>query len=311
MRNLVTGGAGFIGSHIIEKILISGEEVICLDNLSTGNLRNLYKWEKYSNFQFIKADVENYIDLTVNKIWHLACPGSPVYYQVNPIKTTTTIFLGTLNMLELAKKNNAKLLIASSSEIYGNPLEHPQKELYFGNVNPIGERSCYEEGKRIAESLCKNYFERYELDVKIARIFNSYGHKMKINDGRVISNFIIQSLKNEPITIYGDGLQTRSFCFIDDLVEGLFSFMQTSFNNPINLGNNKEINILKLAEIIKEKCLSESKIIYLPQRKDEPLKRKPDLSLSKKVLNWYPKVNIDYGLEKTINYFKEVYDNKN
>ncbi len=311
MKNLVTGGAGFIGSHIIEKILLSGEEVICIDNLSTGSLRNLNKWINNAKFTFIKADIETHIDLKVNKIWHFACPGSPVFYQENPIKTTKTLFLGTFNMLELAKKHKAKILVASSSEIYGNPLEHPQKEEYLGNVNPIGERSCYEEGKRISESLCFNYLNKYDVDIKIARIFNSYGQQMQPNDGRVISNFILQSLNNNNITIYGDGLQTRSFCFIDDLVDSLFKFMETNFHNPLNLGNNKEINILRLAKLIKKKCLSESKIIHLPQRKDEPLRRKPDLSLSKKVLNWSPKVNIDYGLEKTINYFMESHVNKN
>ena len=307
MKNLITGGAGFIGSHIIEKVLLSGEEVICLDNLSTGDLRNLKKWQNNSKLKFIKTDIENFIDLEVDKIWHLACPGSPAFYQEDPIKTTKTIFSGTVNVLELSKRYKAKLLIASSSEIYGNPKEHPQKEEYFGNVNPIGKRSCYEEGKRIAESLCIDYSNKYNLDIKIARIFNCYGKNMKLNDGRVIYNFILQSLKNEPITIYGDGLQTRSFCFIDDLIDGLFRFMNTTFHQPINLGNKEEITILELAELIKAKCSSESKIIHLPTREDEPLKRRPDIALSKKVLNWHPKVNIEDGLEKTINYLKEIH----
>lgn len=307
MKNLITGGAGFIGSHIIEKILNSGEEVICIDNLSTGNLNNLSKWINHPKFTFLKFDIENYIDLEVNNIWHLACPASPTYYQANPIQTTRTIFLGILNILELSKKYNSKILFASTSEIYGNPKEHPQKENYFGNVNPIGKRSCYEEGKRLSESLCMDYFKKFNLDIKIARIFNSYGQKMKVNDGRVISNFISQSLNNEPIKIYGDGSQTRSFCYINDLVDGLFKLMNSSINKPVNIGNNEEITIYELAEIIKKKCLSKSKITYLPMREDEPLKRKPDLTLAREVLNWQPKVNIDKGLEQTINYFKKIH----
>ena len=304
MRNLVTGGAGFIGSHLIEKLINHGEEVICLDNLHTGRKNNLSKWANNSNFTFIEHDVINPIDIKIDKIWHLACPASPFHYQEDPIKTSRTNFLGTYNCLELALKNKARILFTSTSEIYGDPEIHPQTEDYRGNVNPIGIRSCYDEGKRIGETLCFDYQRRYGLDIKVARIFNTYGPKMLIEDGRVVTNFIVQALNNKPLTIYGEGLQTRSFCFVDDLVLGLYYLMQSNHHGPMNLGNTEEFTIIKLADLIKNKINPNRELEYKPLPQDDPTQRKPNLDLAKKVLNWHPKIKINEGLDATIEYFK-------
>ncbi len=305
MKNLVTGGLGFLGSHLIDRLMESGERVICLDNSYTGREENLNKWWNNSSFEFLRHDVVEPIKLEVDKIWHLACPASPVHYQNNPIKTAKTSFLGTLNMLGLAKRVKAKILIASTSEIYGDPKVHPQPEDYTGSVNTIGIRSCYDEGKRIAETLCYDYERIHKVQVRVARIFNTYGPRMSIQDGRVVSNFIVQALENRPITIYGDGQQTRSFCFVDDLINGLLKLMACDYTKPINLGNPTEFTILELANLIKEKIESNSDIIFKPLPEDDPLQRRPIIKLAKKELNWEPLINISKGLDLTIDYFKE------
>ena len=306
MRNLVTGGAGFLGSHLIDRLLNFSEEVICLDNYFTGRKKNIEKWLGNKNFELIRHDVINPIQLEVDRIWHLACPASPVHYQSNPIKTSKTSFLGTYNMLGLARRVNARILLASTSEVYGDPEIHPQPEEYKGSVNPIGIRSCYDEGKRIAESLCFDYQRMHKTEIRVARIFNTYGPRMIPNDGRVVSNFIVQALTNQPITIYGDGSQTRSFCYVDDLVNGLISLMNSTESGPINIGNPNEFTIKKLAEIILKKINSNSKIIYLTLPKDDPLQRKPVIKKALDQLNWHPKIDLNEGLNKTINYFKEI-----
>ena len=306
MRNLVTGGAGFLGSHLIDRLLNVSEEVICLDNYFTGRKKNIEKWLGNKNFELIRHDVINPINLEVDRIWHLACPASPVHYQSNPIKTSKTSFLGTYNMLGLARRVNARILLASTSEVYGDPEIHPQPEEYKGSVNPIGIRSCYDEGKRIAESLCFDYQRMHQTEIRVARIFNTYGPRMIPNDGRVVSNFIVQALTNQPITIYGDGSQTRSFCYVDDLVNGLISLMNSSEIGPMNIGNPIEFTIKELAEIILKKINSNSKIIYLPLPQDDPLQRKPIIDKAKDKLDWIPQVNLEVGLENTINYFKTV-----
>ncbi len=305
MKNLVTGGSGFLGSHLIDKLIESGEKVICLDNSYTGRDENLNKWWNNSRFEFLRHDVVEPIKLEVDKIWHLACPASPVHYQNDPIKTAKTSFLGTLNMLGLAKRVKAKILLASTSEIYGDPKVHPQPEDYTGSVNTIGIRSCYDEGKRIAETLCYDYERIHKVQVRVARIFNTYGPRMSILDGRVVSNFIVQALENRPITIYGDGKQTRSFCFVDDLIDGLLKLMACNYTKPINLGNPTEFTILELANLIKEKIQSNSDIIFKPLPEDDPLQRRPIIKLAKKELNWVPLINISKGLDLTIDYFKE------
>ena len=306
MRNLVTGGAGFLGSHLIDRLLNVSEEVICLDNYFTGRKKNIEKWLGNRNFELIRHDVINPIQLEVDRIWHLACPASPVHYQSNPIKTSKTSFLGTYNMLGLARRVNARILLASTSEVYGDPEIHPQPEEYKGSVNPVGIRSCYDEGKRIAESLCFDYQRMHQTEIRVARIFNTYGPRMIPNDGRVVSNFIVQALTDQPITIYGDGSQTRSFCYVDDLVNGLISLMNSSEIGPINIGNPREFTIKELAEIILKKINSNSKIIYLPLPQDDPLQRKPIIDKAKDKLDWIPQVNLEAGLENTINYFKKV-----
>lgn len=304
-RILVTGGAGFIGSHLCKKLVNEGNYVICLDNLFTGSLENIKCLMDNPNFKFVEEDIESEIDFDVNQIYNLACPASPPHYQFNPVKTVRTSVVGIANMLDLAKKYNASILQASTSEVYGDPLEHPQKETYWGNVNPIGIRSCYDEGKRCAETLMMDYHRQFGADIKIIRIFNTYGPNMHPNDGRVISNFIVQALKGEDITIYGDGSQTRSFCYISDLIEGIVKMMDTqNFIGPVNLGNPNERTILNLAELIIKKVGSNSKIVYKPLPKDDPIKRKPDISLANEKLNWTPLVNIDTGLDLTIEYFK-------
>ena len=306
MRNLITGGAGFIGSHLIKKLLNNGEEVICLDNYFTGSKSNLKEFFGKSNFELIRHDVTEPILVEVDKIWHLACPASPIHYQFNPIKTAKTSFLGTYNMLGLAKRVGAKFLLASTSEVYGDPEIHPQPESYRGNVNPIGIRSCYDEGKRIAETLSFDYKRTHNLEIRVARIFNTYGPRMLPNDGRVVSNLIMQGLKNESMTLYGDGMQTRSFCFVDDLINGLIKLMNAETIGPINLGNPNEITILELAKIISHKLGIKENFIFKELPLDDPLKRKPIIKEAKDKLNWHPLVNLDKGIESTIDYFKTI-----
>ena len=303
-RNLITGGCGFLGSHLAKRLLEKGEEVISLDNFFTGNKKNIQKLYKYPNFELIRHDVTEPIKIEVDKIWHLACPASPIHYQHNPIKTTKTIFMGTYNMLGLAKRVGAKFLLASTSEIYGDPEVHPQKEDYRGSVNTIGIRSCYEEGKRIAETLCSDYLRMHGVDIRIMRIFNTYGPNMRFDDGRVISNFIVQALRNERITIYGDGSQTRSFCYVDDLINGMILLMDSKFQKPINLGNQKEFSILEIANIIKDLINPELEFYYKKLPQDDPKQRRPSIKLAKEILNWEPKVELRDGLIKSIKWFK-------
>ena len=304
---LITGGAGFIGSNLCEKLLQDeNNTIICLDNFYTGKKTNIEKFFQKSNFEFIEYDIVNKIDLKVDEIYNLACPASPLHYQFDPIKTFKTSVLGVLNLIELAKNNNAKILQASTSEIYGNPLIHPQKETYFGNVNPIGIRSCYDEGKRAAETILSDYRRKENLKTKIVRIFNTFGKNMAIDDGRVVSNFIVQALKNEDITIYGDGSQTRSFCYVDDLVEGLIKMMNSDCCGPINLGNPDEYTVLQLADKIIKLTNSKSKLSFKNLPQDDPIKRKPDISLAKEKLNWKPEILLNDGLIKTIQYFKKI-----
>lgn len=308
-RILITGGAGFIGSHLSERLLEEGHEVICLDNFFTGSKRNIVHLLDHPYFELVRHDVTMPYFAEVDEIYNLACPASPIHYQYNPIKTVKTSVMGAINMLGLAKRVKAKILQASTSEVYGDPQVHPQPESYWGHVNPIGKRACYDEGKRAAETLFVNYHEQNGVKIKIARIFNTYGPKMMPDDGRVVSNFIIQALRNEPITIYGDGSQTRSFQYISDLVEGLVRLMNTGddFTGPVNLGNPGEFTILELAEkvlgLIPE---SRSKIIHKPLPEDDPRQRQPDISLAKKVLAWEPKVPLEEGLRHTIEYFRKT-----
>lgn len=305
---LITGGAGFVGSHLCERLLKEGNEVYCLDNFFTGQKQNIIHLMKDPFFELIRHDVISPYLIEVDEIYNLACPASPIHYQYNPIKTIKTSVMGAINMLGLAKRVNAKILQASTSEVYGNPLIHPQPESYWGNVNPIGERSCYDEGKRSAETLFKDYHNQNNVKIKIVRIFNTYGPRMHPNDGRVVSNFIVQALQNKDITVYGEGLQTRSFQYIDDLVEGMTKTMNTpdSFTGPVNIGNPHEFTILELAEKVISLTGSKSKIIYKPMPSDDPMMRKPDISLAKKELGWSPTINLDEGLEKTISFFKTI-----
>ena len=305
MKNLITGGAGFVGSHLIDRLMQAQENVICVDNFVTGSKKNIENWLNHPKFELINHDVVNPIDLNVDRIWHLACPASPIHYQKNPIKTAKTSFLGTYNMLGIAKKCKARFLLASTSEIYGDPEVHPQSEFYNGNVNPNGIRSCYDEGKRIAESLTCDYMREHNTDVRIARIFNTYGPRMMANDGRVVSNFICQALNNESLTIYGKGIQTRSFCYVDDLVEGLIKLMNCSYRGPVNLGNPEEYTILDLSKIIRDKINKNIQIINKELPQDDPKKRNPNIDLAKEKLHWQPTINLDDGLNKTINYFKD------
>ena len=307
MRVLVTGGAGFIGSHLCKFLLEKGEEVLCLDNFYTGRKENIKNLFDFYNFELIRHDIVEPILLETDAIFHLACPASPVHYQYNPVKTTKTSVMGTINMLGLAKRVKAKMLLASTSEVYGDPTEHPQKESYWGNVNPIGPRSCYDEGKRVAETLMMDYHRQNKVDIKIVRIFNTYGPNMLKNDGRVVSNFIVQALSGEPITIYGNGSQTRSFCYVDDLVKGLYLMMQSiNFTGPVNLGNPNEFTIKELAEKVLELTGSKSEIIYKELPPDDPTQRKPDIGLAREKLNWEPEIQLKEGLVKTINYFNKI-----
>ncbi len=305
--NLVTGGAGFIGSHLCEALLERGEEVICLDNFFTGRKANIHHLLENPRFELIRHDITHPIYLEVDRIFNLACPASPLHYQVNPVKTIKTNVLGALNVLGMAKRVKARVLQASTSEVYGDPTVHPQPETYWGNVNPIGPRSCYDEGKRVAEALFFDYHRQNGVDIRVVRIFNTYGPRMVVNDGRVVSNFIVQALRNEPITVYGDGSQTRSFCYISDLIDGLLKFMDCEgFIGPVNLGNPAEYTILELALMIKELTNSKSEIVFKPLPKDDPSRRQPDISLAKDKLNWEPKVSIKEGLLKTIEYFEKI-----
>jgi len=303
---LVTGGAGFIGSHLCERLLTDNHKVICLDNLFTGSLDNIEVLKSNINFEFVNHDITKpYFRESIDEIYNLACPASPIHYQSNSIKTVKTCTIGVINMLGLAKKNNAKILQASTSEVYGDPDVHPQKEDYNGNVNTIGLRSCYDEGKRCAETLFMDYKREHNLNIRIVRIFNTYGPNMTKNDGRVVSNFILQALQNDNITIYGDGSQTRSFQFIDDLVEGLIKMMNSDSVGPINLGNPIELSMTDLAYKVIKLTNSLSDIIYKKLPKDDPKKRRPDISLAKSTLDWSPVIDLETGLKKTINYFKQ------
>lgn len=305
---LVTGGAGFVGSHLCERLLNEGHEVYCLDNFFTGQKQNIIHLMDKPYFELIRHDVISPYLIEVDEIYNLACPASPIHYQYNPIKTMKTSVMGAINMLGLAKRVNAKILQASTSEVYGNPLIHPQPEKYWGNVNPIGERSCYDEGKRAAETLFSDYHKQNNVKIKIVRIFNTYGPRMHPNDGRVVSNFIVQALKNQDITVYGEGQQTRSFQYIDDLVDGLIKMMASpdSITGPINIGNPHEFTILELAQKVIQLTESKSKIVYELLPSDDPMMRKPEISIAKKELNWSPSIHLDEGLEKTIAFFKSV-----
>ena len=309
---LVTGGAGFLGSHLIDKLLKRGDYVVCVDNLYTGSERNIKQHFSNSKFQFINHDITIPLDIVVDEIYNLACPASPVHYQADPIQTFKTCVLGAMNMLDLAKSHNVPIFQASTSEVYGDPLVHPQKETYWGHVNPIGVRSCYDEGKRSAETLFFDYHRQYGLDIRVARIFNTYGPRMDANDGRVVSNFIVKALQGEDLLIYGDGFQTRSFCYVDDLIEGFLRFMEIEQSDPkfkkigpINLGNTNEVTIADLAKKILVKTGSRSLIRKLPKLSDDPSQRKPNLDRAKKYLhNWSPITSLDLGLQNTIDYFK-------
>ncbi|MEG0012005.1 MAG: UDP-glucuronic acid decarboxylase family protein [Muribaculaceae bacterium] len=307
-RILITGGAGFIGSHLCERLLNDGNQVVCLDNFFTGTLKNIEHLMSLPNFELVNHDIVIPFNIDVDEIYNLACPASPISYQHDALSTIKTCILGTLNMLELADKTNAKMLQASTSEVYGDPIIHPQVETYWGNVNPIGIRSCYDEGKRCAETLCMDFHRQHDLQVKIIRIFNTYGPKMLINDGRVVSNFVAQALKNENITIYGDGNQTRSLQYIDDLIEGMICMMNTDkdLTGPINIGNPNEYTINELASLIIKMTNSSSKIIYSALPSDDPKQRNPDISLAKDKLNWEPKIQLNEGLSNVINYFKTI-----
>ena len=307
MRMLVTGGAGFIGSHLCERLLNEGHEVVCLDNFFTGSKRNISHMLDHHDFELIRHDVTEPILLEVDRIFNLACPASPIHYQYNPVKTTKTSVMGMINMLGLAKRVRARILQASTSEVYGDPQVHPQTESYWGNVNTLGIRSCYDEGKRVAETLMMDYHRQNNVDIRIVRIFNTYGPKMAENDGRVVSNFILQALKGEDITVYGQGEQTRSLCFVSDLVEGLVRMMDCpGFTGPVNLGNPTETTILEFARKIVALTGSSSRIVFNPLPADDPKQRQPDITLAKKMLDWEPKVQVDDGLRQTIEYFRSV-----
>lgn len=306
MRILVTGGAGFLGSHLCEKLLKDDNEVICMDNFFTGSEKNIKQYIKNPKFKLIKQDVIEPFDIKVDQIYNMACPASPIHYQYNPIQTCKTCFLGAINCLENAKRYNSKILQASTSEVYGDPKMSPQKEFYWGNVNPIGIRSCYDEGKRVAETLFFNYHTQFAIDIRVVRIFNTYGPRMAYNDGRVVSNFVVQALNNESITIYGDGSQTRSFCYIDDLVDGLIMMMNNDngFIGPVNLGNPVETSVIDLANEVVKLCDSKSKIIFSELPKDDPKRRKPSIEVAENKLGWTPHVTLSQGLIKTIEYFR-------
>jgi len=307
-RILITGGAGFLGSHLCDRLVTKEHDVICLDNFFTGNKKNISHLLGKPNFELIRHDLVQPIFLEVDEIYNLACPASPVHYQCNPVKTVKTCIMGSIHMLGLAKRVKAKILQASTSEIYGNPTVHPQKEDYWGNVNTIGPRSCYDEGKRCAETLFIDYHRQNRVNIRVVRIFNTYGPRMHPNDGRVVSNFIVQALKNKDITVFGDGSQSRSFCYVDDMIEGIIRMMDASddFIGPVNLGNPHEFTILDLAKKIIEMTNSKSNIVYNSLPQDDPLQRKPDISLAKEKLKWQPNVKLEEGLVKTVEYFEKI-----
>jgi len=314
-RILVTGGAGFLGSHLVDRLIKRGDEVLCVDSLFTGNLENVNQHNKNPRFKFLRHDITLPLDVEVDQIYNLACPASPEHYQYDPIHTTKTSVLGAINMLDLAKRLNARIFQASTSEVYGDPLVHPQQESNWGNVNPIGIRSCYDEGKRCAETLFFDFYRQYGVDIRVARIFNTYGPRMQLNDGRVVSNFIIQAIKGDNITLYGDGRQTRSFCYVDDLIEAFLRFMDRprigtdglEVTGPLNLGNNVEYTILELAEKVLKIAESKSTLVFLPLPSDDPMKRNPDISLAKKHLGgWSPEMTLEQGLLKTEEYFRSI-----
>jgi UDP-glucuronate decarboxylase len=308
-RILVTGGAGFLGSHLCERLLREGHEVLCLDNYFTGQRRNIFHLLDNPRMEVIRHDIVNPIFVEVDQIYNLACPASPVHYQFNPVKTTKTSVMGAINMLGLAKRVKAKILQASTSEVYGDPARHPQDEGYWGNVNPIGLRACYDEGKRCAETLFFDYYRQNRVNIRVVRIFNTYGPRMHPDDGRVVSNFIVNALRNDPITIYGDGTQTRSFCFVEDMVEGLFHMMEgpDEFIGPVNLGNPVEHSMLDLAELIILLTKSGSRLEFRPAPPDDPQRRKPDIRLARQKLGWEPTTGIEEGLTRTIRYFRELF----
>lgn len=307
---LVTGGAGFIGSNLCDRLIERGDYVICLDNFFTGNYRNIEHLLDHKRFELIRHDIVDPIKLEVDQVYNMACPASPVHYQYNPVKTLKTSVLGTHNMLGLAKRVNARILQASTSEVYGDPEVHPQPESYRGSVNPIGIRACYDEGKRAAETLCYDYHREFDVDIRVIRIFNTYGPRMAADDGRVVSNFIVQALRGEPITIYGDGSQTRSFCYVDDLIDGFVTFMDKEFDDkftgPLNLGNDGEFTVKELAETVLKLTGSSSKIDYKPLPSDDPTRRRPDLTLARERIGFDPSVKLEDGLKKTIDYFKNT-----
>lgn len=307
-RVLVTGGAGFLGSHLCDRLISQGCEVICVDNFFTSSRSNVSHLLDHKNFELMRHDVTFPLYIEVDEIFNLACPASPIHYQFDPVQTTKTSVHGAINMLGLAKRTKAKMFQASTSEVYGDPKIHPQPETYWGHVNPIGPRSCYDEGKRCAETLCFDYYRQHTLRIKVARIFNTYGPRMHLNDGRVVSNFIVQALRGQPITVYGEGLQTRSFCYVDDLIEGFLRFMASpdDVTGPMNLGNPGEFTILELAEKVIAKTGSKSKIEFRPLPSDDPTQRQPDITQAKSVLGWEPKVKLDEGLDKTIEYFDRL-----
>ena len=306
MRYLVPGGAGFLGSHLCRRLVTTGHDVVCLDNLYTGSKINIVDLMQYENFEFLRHDITVPLSIEIDAIINLACPASPVHYQKFPVQTTRTSVLGAINMLELASKLNIKIFQASTSEVYGDPTVNPQTEDYWGNVNPIGIRACYDEGKRAAETLFFDFRRQYNLDIKVARIFNTYGPNMSINDGRVVSNFILQALRKKPITIYGDGSQTRSFCYVDDLIEGIMLLIHqdAEVSGPVNLGNPNEFTMLELAHLVLQKTNSTSEIIFEELPSDDPRQRKPDISLAQSLLGWNPKIQLDEGLKRTISYFE-------
>ncbi|WP_392349845.1 UDP-glucuronic acid decarboxylase family protein [Parasynechococcus sp.] len=304
--NLVTGGAGFLGSHLVDRLMEAGEEVICLDNYFTGRKRNIARWLGHARFELIRHDVTEPIKLEVDRIWHLACPASPIHYQFNPVKTAKTSFLGTYNMLGLARRVGARLLLASTSEVYGDPEVHPQPESYRGAVNPIGIRSCYDEGKRIAETLCFDYQRMNAVEVRVARIFNTYGPRMLPDDGRVISNFIVQALRGQDLTLYGDGSQTRSFCYVSDLIEGLIRLMNGQHTGPINLGNPDEFTIRALAEQVRVRINPQLRLVEQPLPDDDPRQRRPLIDLALQQLGWQPTVALEQGLDATIDSLRKV-----
>jgi UDP-glucuronate decarboxylase len=305
---LVTGGAGFLGSHLCDRLLNSGNSVICVDNMFTGSKKNIAHLLGNPYFEFIRHDVCFPLYVEVDEIYNLACPASPVQYQLDPVQTTKTSVLGAYNMLGLAKRTGAKILQASTSEVYGDPTVHPQSEEYWGNVNPVGPRSCYDEGKRCAETLFFDYHRMHGVDIKVMRIFNTYGPRMSLDDGRVVSNFIVQALRNQNITVYGDGTQTRSFCYVDDLISGMISLMESdkSVTGPVNIGNPCEFSMLELANLIIKETKSQSTIVFEPLPKDDPKQRQPNIALAKSKLNWEPEVDLSDGLKKTIAYFKSI-----